>query len=865
MRAALLLAALLAGAARAEPEPQPWPYDLLDVRLELAADAAARKLRGRATHTLRVRPAPEAARAQAVLRAEGNLTIAAVWLGERKLRFEHAAPRLTIRWPAPLAVGSEVALAIDYAVTRGGRGVYFVGKDRWNPDRQPQLYTQSQPDEGAAWFPGYHHPDDKATSELIVRVPRGQRVISNGELIDAAAPERDGRTRWRFRQSKPHSTYLIALMVGPFHSVGVGRHRQAPLSVHAPARVIGKARQAVRSTKAMMGFVEGFAGKPYPWVKYAQVWVAEYGWAGMEHTGASTLDEEQLEGDVAGGSADWLIAHELAHQWFGDAITCKRWRDIWLNEGFATYLETRWYRQRWGRTRFQLERREMQRRYLRIETTDAPDRAKPVVRVEADPNKLFDQRAYEKGGAILFMLEHELGAEVFRAGVQRYCRRHWLGTVETADLRRALEAESGRSLERLFRQWLHRGGYPVLSASHRWRPDGQGAGGVLEVELQQTQPVSWPTFALTLEVAVGLAGDRPSRRFAIGERKQTLRWRLPSRPRYVQLDDPGVLLCRLRHRRPVRELAAQLAGDPTPLGRLRAARQLGALGGGIEIQRLLAAQLAREREPAIRAALARRLAREGGSLAVAALLDQERDPEATVRLALAEALAGGGSWSDPSARWSEREPTLRRLTRDPDADVAAAATEGLLRLEVEGHPRLLGAALADPRIELRLMARAALRRRGDESAFARLAAELDRGGRRDRVDAREELARMLKARPDAHRARYRALFVPRLIAGKPFERAEAARALGAMSDLGLRSLFERRLKRERDPSVKAALEGVRLELALIDPQKRLEQADEAVAKQAERVAAAQRELGRLKARRAEAAARLQAERRRKGD
>jgi aminopeptidase N len=252
----------------------------------------------------------------------------------------------------------------------------------------------------------------------------------------------------------------------------------------------------------MIDFYEQTFGLPYPWDRYAQVLVRKLDAGGMENTAAtfireSTFTEQPSPGP---GSLDGLIAHELAHQWFGNLITCRSWSHLWLNEGLATYAEALWREHAETPEAYLAEVRAATRSLIAKDTAPAPQAPALVSHVYTNPDDRFGIAAnpYSKGMMILHMLRRKIGDGPFFAGLRTYARTHADGTVETADLRRAFEASSGVSLERFFDQWTLRPGVPRLRVEASWNPATQ----TLSVECDQTQHIDRLNPAYALDVPI---------------------------------------------------------------------------------------------------------------------------------------------------------------------------------------------------------------------------------------------------------------------------------------------------------------------------------------------------------------------------
>ncbi|GBC68776.1 Aminopeptidase N [archaeon HR01] len=452
-------------------------------------------------------------------------------------------------------------------------GLYFILPDKHYPGRVPVIYSQGEPEYHRHWMPIYDYPNMKFTTELLARAPKEYTVVSNGDLVDVRD---DGVERvWHYRMSKPHSPYLISLVAGIFE-----REEEEVdgirLVYYVPKGMKSLIPNSFSKTSDIIRFFTQLTGTPYPFKTYTQVCVPEFIVGGMENTTAATLTELTLHDDIAHRdfSSDPLIAHELAHQWFGDLVTCRDWSHIWLNESFATYLENLYLRKDRGEEEFIYELlndlqsylEEYRKRYSR-----------PVVmRVYRYPEELFDRHAYPKGGLILHMLSHYLGDEPFWRGVNLFLKRFAFGTADTEDLRKCLEEASGRPLEMFFEQFVYSAGHPTLNISYRWSEKD----GLLSISVKQEQGEDSPeSYGLPLELVVNTGQGSIKVSVPLERRESLLYLNLSEAPWHICIDPYVKLLKDFKAERPVEELVKALRMCSHTACRLEAARALGRMGG----------------------------------------------------------------------------------------------------------------------------------------------------------------------------------------------------------------------------------------------------------------------------------------------
>jgi aminopeptidase N len=284
-----------------------------------------------------------------------------------------------------------------------------------------------------------------------------------------------------------------------------------------------------------MAFYEKEIGVPFPWDKYDQVTCADYHWGGMENTTITTLTQRTINSDDVENvrSSRSLDAHEMAHQWFGDYVTCKDWSHLWLNEGFATYYALLHERHQFGQDAFNYGLYLDARDDIFVQDKDE----RPIVyREYKDPGEQFDFRNYPKASWVLHMLRSLVGEDLYREAIRNYLKRHALSDVETEDLREAFEEVSGRPLDKFFDQWVYHGGLPKLKVTYRWLAEDRQA----HVTVEQTQETNGKVLLFELEtklrfVVDGKPIDEPIK---IDGRRHDFYVSLPEKPEIVRFD-PG--------------------------------------------------------------------------------------------------------------------------------------------------------------------------------------------------------------------------------------------------------------------------------------------------------------------------------------
>lgn len=385
--------------------------------------------------------------------------------------------------------------------TQGGTASAFV--DNW-------------PDRARFWFPSIDHPSDKALVAFTVHAPAAWSVVANGTLVagypietPAGAGGMSGARRtWRWRNNVPIPTYTMVVGATAFavDTLGVAACSRSAATARAdrctqlstwlyPSDREKGAASFARAPRMVDLFSEWIG--PFPYEKLAHV-QSSTRFGGMENVSAIFYDQRAV---ASGQNIEDVVAHETAHQWFGDSVTEADWHHLWLSEGFATYFAALFYEWADGEDAFRREMEQARLGYVR-----SPDTGTSIL----DPNAsdlfgLLNHNNYEKGAWVLHTLRGVVGDSAFHAGIRAYYAAHANGTALSDDLRAAMERASGRDLGWFFDQWLTRPGYPVLRVAQRWIESTRE----VEVEVTQVQPESWPRFRLPTEILVrGAWGER---------------------------------------------------------------------------------------------------------------------------------------------------------------------------------------------------------------------------------------------------------------------------------------------------------------------------------------------------------------------
>jgi aminopeptidase N len=360
-------------------------------------------------------------------------------------RYSHDAGKLRIR-PA-VAVAAGAAFTVEVRYLGRPRPVHSHWGDLGWEQLQDGALVASQPIGAPSWFPCNDHPADKATYRIAVTAAARYTVVANGSLR-ARRPAPAGTTTWVYEQPAPMSTYLATVQIGRYHQLGLG-DGPIPQRAAVPSRLLVPFDRDFARQPDMMTAFERLFG-PYPFTEYGVVVVGEPLDVPVEAHGLSIFGSNHVDGHR---TYERLIAHELAHQWFGNSLTVAGWRHIWLNEGFAKYAEWLWS---------EVSGREPAPVHA-ARSWAVVSRLRQDVRI-ADPGvrRMFDDRVYQRGALTLHALRTTVGDQAFFALVQDWAATYRHGTVTTDDFVRLAARHSAEKLDGLFRAWLYEPALPAL-------------------------------------------------------------------------------------------------------------------------------------------------------------------------------------------------------------------------------------------------------------------------------------------------------------------------------------------------------------------------------------------------------------------
>jgi aminopeptidase N len=677
--AALSVALLISALGRAdEPYARSRDYDLQNVKTHLWFDTDQRKVRGEVTHSIAMlRDDLSQVKFDSV-----DLKIEAVTLDGKDAKFSTTDANVIVPLEHPSERGEHHEIFIRYE-GQPKKGLYFVLPDKNYPNRPKEVWTQGEAEDTRYYIPIYDYPNDRTTSEMILTVPATWITISNGQLVNVKA-EADGTRTWDWKQSQPLSTYLITAVAGEF----VEKKeiwRGIPLRYVVPRGNEDTIDSTFTRTTQMLDLFSDKLGLKYPWAQYAQTSVNDFVEGGMENTSATTLTAGGLVNPLLApeerrGSDD-LDSHELAHQWFGDLVTCKDWANIWLNEGFATYFEHYWAEQHYGADEAAYEFWRDQANWFRQKRLYPV----PIVTHNFTDSIEYAGNVYTKGGWVLKMLRMKLGDEDFFRGLHHYLETNRDQNVVTADLEKAIDQSTSTNVDHFFHQWIWRAGAPKYEVSYTY---DAGAHQV-KLNVKQTQKVEGMVdlFDMPVEIEIATASGHKTYPIVVSKAEETFTLPADSAPLMVIFDKGDNVLKSVEFKKDAIALIYQLMNAETVPDRADAAVALGEMKDDPQVVKALG--YAAQHDPfwGIRVESLKALGKIGGGAAEEQILAAVNDDQPWVRKIAVQQL--GSFTDDPSLA----AKLVEISTKDKAYGVRAAALSAIGEIKAPKAYDILSAAL----------------------------------------------------------------------------------------------------------------------------------------------------------------------------
>jgi aminopeptidase N len=541
-------------------ESREHPADFQRLVLNVQFRPAKGEVFGTVTHHFRVLQE----QVDSILLDAPGVKVTEVISGGKAIQFRSTDKHLVLYFSPALKWGKTDSLRINFNSTPR-KGIYFIGwNDATNRSRK-QIWTQGQATDHRYWFPCYDDANDKVQTEVIVNFDKAYQVLSNGRKL-TERENADGTKTWHYRLDKPHAAYLLMIAIGQYAIDQRVTKSGVPLALWYYPDQKDRVANTYRYSTEIVEFMERETGIPYPWGSYAQVPVQDFIYGAMENTSATVFGDFFCLDDRGYLDRNYVNVncHELVHQWFGDYVTHRAAKDMWLHESYATFYAKLFEGKIYGKEYYQHILRQEQN--AAIQASEKDDY--PIRNTHAGTS-----RFYPKGSAVIHMFRYAFGEEAFHKVINHYLKRHALGNVETNDLYQSFQDTLGLSPDWFFDQWLYRGGEPHYKVS--WR----NVANATEVNIRQIQAHSAliPLFKMPIVVEAHYTdGTSRSIREDVSAETEVLSIPNPDgRQVSFVLFDPGSnVLKRLTFAKPFEELKAQALGAPEMLDRHDAVAEL---------------------------------------------------------------------------------------------------------------------------------------------------------------------------------------------------------------------------------------------------------------------------------------------------
>ena len=553
-------------------------HDLVHTRLEVSFDWENQYLNGRAVVELSPHFYPQD---ELILDAKGfdlhevNLLTGT---GKTPLTYEYDGLQILIQLDRAYNRNENYFVEIVYTakpndLEEGGseaitsdKGLYFINPLGVDPDKPRQIWTQGETEANSAWFPTIDKPNQRSTQEMYITVNNRYKTLSNGVLVSSTLQNDSIRTDY-WKMDKSHAPYLFMMAIGEFAVVD-DEWNGLEVDYYVEPEFEPYAKAIFGNTPEMMTFFSEKLGYRFPWSKYAQVVVRDYVSGAMENTTASIFMEALQVDDRELLDSDWdyIIAHELIHQWFGDLVTTESWSNLPLNEAFATYGEYLWSEYKYGEDAAAHTLMQEAASYF----GEAENKQVDLIRFYYDDKEdMFDNHSYAKGSRILHMLRKYVGDEAFFASLQYYLKKHEYQPVEVHDLRLAFEAVTGEDLHWFFNQWFLASGHPLLKVEEEYSP------GMLTLKVwQQQNLLTTPLYRIPVYVDVFAGGEKQRFAIDITEPYQEFELEVAQDPELVVFDAEEQLLAEISHEKTSEEYRFQYVNAADYISRYRALEAL---------------------------------------------------------------------------------------------------------------------------------------------------------------------------------------------------------------------------------------------------------------------------------------------------
>ncbi|MBT4753363.1 MAG: M1 family metallopeptidase [Candidatus Marinimicrobia bacterium] len=531
--------------------------DIHHIKIDVSVNIESGTVKGNVTHTF----SPFSSSLDAFSLDAEDMTILRARLAGKDIGFNQANDKVYLTLNKSMSWEDTAKVRLDYTANPR-KGTYFIKPDETYPEKPLQAWTQGEDMDNHHWVPLYDYPNDKATFEVSLTVEKKFTALSNGELI-SVKNNKDGTHTWHWHEHFPMVSYLISYVIGEFEKVE-DSYNGIPVNYWVYEENKHEALRSFGLTTDMMKYFGNRTGIEYPYEKYDQVIIDDFMFGGMEnitltHNTDRTMFDEFAAPDV---SSDGLVAHELAHQWFGDMLTTRNWAHAWLNEGFATFFSRKYRENKFGFDEGEYIRFGEINGYF---GSNKKWRRSTVQHKFYESMDVFDGHIYAKGSLILNMLQDYIGEDAFWRFIQHYTKENQYKNVETPDLKKAIEETTGQNMDWFFKQWIYEPGFPEYNVTWKYNQRNKS----VKLTVKQTQK-NTNIFKMPIQIQI----DDKLKTVWIEDKEMVYEVPSEKRPKMVIFNAGMRIPCKLTFHKSISEWILQLEKGPHILDRIAAANEL---------------------------------------------------------------------------------------------------------------------------------------------------------------------------------------------------------------------------------------------------------------------------------------------------
>ena len=501
-----------------------------------------------------------------IIDAEFLVVSSVINVDGKALKFEQKDNQIFISLTQSYQHLDTVRFTVKYKLNKQAPGLNFIDATATNP---LMVSSDCFPDKARQWIPCYDYPNDKVTTEMIVTVDKKYKVLSNGRLVGITENDPLETVTYHWRQELPHSTYLINLSIADYvvlkDSLGA-----LPINYWVYKGLEADAKTTFRRTPSIINFYNKLYNFSYPWAKYDQV-ITSYMGGGAEAVSATILGEQIVMDTMAEKdySMEWVIAHEIAHHWWGDLTTFRSWEHTWLNESFATYSDYLYTEFSNGQDAGAFDLLGKKNQYL----NEAHNRyMRPIVFNQYNhPNDNFDSHTYPKGASILHLLRYILGDDTFFRTLSIFLHQNQFKPVDTHDLMRTVKEVSGKNMDWFFEQYIFSPGHPVFEVTKWWNEPTKKL--TITIVQKQDSVSGVPIYTIPVNFKFAFSDKKIIKEVWLKKKVEQFDFEFDAEPLLVKFDEGNWLLKEITFKKSIEELLYQAQHDDM-IGRLAAVNEL---------------------------------------------------------------------------------------------------------------------------------------------------------------------------------------------------------------------------------------------------------------------------------------------------